>query len=346
MLAADQSSATAAHLIAGKDAQLIVHRAAPIEIETPLRLLAEHAVTPKSLLFVRNNQQLAGFDNLQPAATPDWKTEIVGLVDRPVSISVAELLRMEQVEHELVLQCSGNGRAFFSKLSPAKGAQWQCGAMGNVRFAGVPLAKVFERLKLEIDPAAHFLTAAGRDTPSKPGEPDFEHSIPLDDALSRSIIALSMNGEPIPAVHGGPVRLVTPGYYATMNVKWLAQLRLESQETTNYHQVGRYRTPKEPIPLGSAFTSDLANSDANWRMRAKSVIFAPLAGQLVTAGASRCGAWRGTMARRRSRQCWFRPVRIGRGNARRSKPRQALTRGSRGRSVSSCLAASTTSRPG
>ncbi len=131
LLASDQSSVTAAQLIVGKDAQLIVHSAGPIEIETPLRLLAEHAVTPKSLLFVRNNQQLAGFDNLQPAATPDWNIEIVGLADRPASISVAELLPMEQVEHELVLQCSGNGRAFFSKLSPAKGAQWQCGAMGK-----------------------------------------------------------------------------------------------------------------------------------------------------------------------------------------------------------------------
>ena len=93
-----------------------------------------------------------------------------------------------------------------------------------------------------------------------------------------------MNGEPIPAVHGGPARLVTPGYYATMNVKWLGQMRLESQETTNYHQVGRYRTPKESIPLGSAFTSNLANSDANWRMRHQKRDLAPLAGQLVSAG--------------------------------------------------------------
>ena len=94
-----------------------------------------------------------------------------------------------------------------------------------------------------------------------------------------------MNGEPIPAVHGGPLRLVTPGYYATMNVKWLSRLRLEEHETLNYHQVRRYRTPKEPIKPGSDFTYDLNNSEANWRMRVKSVIFSPLDGARVAAGA-------------------------------------------------------------
>ena len=178
----------------------------------------------------------------------------------------------------------GQWPRFFSKLAAAKGSQWQAGAMGNVRFAGVPLAALFEHLKVTPDAAAQFVTATGRDTPIKAGDPDFEHSIPLDDALARSFIALAMNGEPIPAVHGGPVRLVTPGYYGTMNVKWLAGLKLDAQETTNYHQVARYRTPKEPIPVGSEFSFGLANSDANWRMRIKSVIFAPLENQIVPAG--------------------------------------------------------------
>ena len=214
----------------------------------------------------------------------DWTIEITGLVERPGSISVRYLAEMEQVEQELVLQCSGNGRAMFSAAAPAKGAQWQCGAMGNVRFSGVPLAKVLDRVGLRIGPRARFITAEGRDAPAKPGEPDFEHSIPLDDALARSFLALAMNGAPIPAAHGGPVRLVTPGYYATMNVKWLGRLRFEQEETANYHQVRRYRTPRDPIAPGSDFTYDLANSEANWRMRTKSVIFAPLDGEHIAAG--------------------------------------------------------------
>jgi DMSO/TMAO reductase YedYZ molybdopterin-dependent catalytic subunit len=281
---AAEAQATAAELVAGKDRRLIVRSAAPIEIETPLALLVEHKVTPADLLFVRNNQALASSNTLRPISPDEWSIEIDGLTERPAKIAVRELAELDQVEHELVLQCSGNGRAVLSKIAPAKGAQWQCGAMGNVRFRGAPLAKVFDHLKLNVRPSAQFLTAEGRDAPSKPDEADFEHSIPLADALARSILALEMNGEPIPAIHGGPVRLVTPGYYATMNVKWLSRLRLEEHETANYHQVRRYRTPKEPIKPGSDFTYDLANSDANWRMRVKSVIFSPLEGARVPAG--------------------------------------------------------------
>ena len=51
-----------------------------------------------------------------------------------------------------VLQCSGNGRTYFSKAAPAKGAPWTTGAMANVRFSGVPLAKLLdEKLDVELD---------------------------------------------------------------------------------------------------------------------------------------------------------------------------------------------------
>src|SRR5262249_51948590 len=83
---------------------------------------------------------------------------------------------------------------------------------------------------------------------------------------------------------GGPVRLVTPGFYATMNVKWLTKLRFEAEESSNHHHVGRYRTPRVPIQPGSKFTSTLANSDANWNMKIKSVIFSPLNDEIVPAG--------------------------------------------------------------
>jgi DMSO/TMAO reductase YedYZ molybdopterin-dependent catalytic subunit len=281
---AAETSRTAANVITGKDPRLIVHSAEPAELETPLALLREHSITPDALLFVRNNQSLSGAMNLLPLEAGGWPVEITGLVERPGSINVSQLSQMQQIEQELVLQCSGNGRAMFSAAAPAKGAQWQCGAMGNVRFGGVPLVKVLDRLGLKIDPRARFVTAEGRDAPAKAGDPDFEHSIPLEDALSRSFVALTMNGAPIPAAHGGPVRLVTPGYYATMNVKWLGRLRFEETETANYHQVRRYRTPREPIPVGSEFTYGLQNSEPNWRMRTKSVIFAPLEGERVAAG--------------------------------------------------------------
>jgi sulfite oxidase len=279
-----EEDADAAKLVPGKDHRLIVHNAKTLELETPLDLLREQPITAKDRLFIRNNQTLAESTTLDPLPLDDWTLEVAGLVERSRSISGGELAALEQVEREIVLQCSGNGRAFFSRAAKATGAQWTTGAMGNVRFAGPTLKSVLDKLSPSIHPSARFITAEGRDPANSAEEADFEHSIPLAEALERSILALRLNGEPIPAVHGGPVRLITPGYYATMNIKWLSRLRLEPQETFNHHQVRRYRTPRRPITPGATFTYNLQNSEPNWNMRVKSVIFAPLDGEQVAAG--------------------------------------------------------------
>jgi sulfite oxidase len=274
----------AASVVRGKDSRLIVHSSTPVELETPIELLRQHEITPKSLIFVRNNQTLDGALSLDPVNDPAWTVEIDGSVEFPRSISVAELTKMEQVEQTIVLQCSGNGRAHFSKSAAASGSQWKNGAMANVKFKGVPLKAVLEKLNANVSAAAKFVSAEGKDSPLKAEAADFEHSIPLDDALDRSLLALELNGEPLAAVHGGPVRLVTPGYYGTMNVKWLSRLRFETAETANHHQVKRYRTPLKPLKPGDKFESTLENSEPNWEMRIKSVIFTPLDDQAVPAG--------------------------------------------------------------
>jgi sulfite oxidase len=275
---------TADGFIRGKDKRLIVHNAKVGEIETPLALLREKQLTPKELLFVRNNQVLPETLTIEGAEVGDWRVELAGLVDKPQVIAAADLAKLPQEEVELVLQCSGNGRARFAKTVKADGVQWQAGAMGNVTFKGVRLKTLLEHLGVTVKPEAKYVAAEGKDSPSKPGDADFEHSIPLADALERSLLALSMNGEAIPKVHGGPLRLITPGYYATMNVKWVSRLRFEEQESTNHHHVGRYRTPLKRLEPGSKFTSTLGNSEPNWNMRIKSVIFAPLEGEKLAAG--------------------------------------------------------------
>ncbi|MGE3317237.1 MAG: sulfite oxidase [Planctomycetaceae bacterium] len=289
--AAEAGAATADQLIAGKDRRLLVHNPATtgFEIETPLELLREDRTTPAEKLFVRNNQQPDWSATLEPRQGA-WQVEIGGLLEFPRMVTLEQLKAMPQTEEEIVLQCSGNGRAMFSAVSAVKGSQWSYGAMGNVRFQGVPLRTVFEKFDVRPHAAAKFLTAEGAELPGKPGAADFEHSLPLEETLSRSIIALQLNGRPLPAVHGGPLRLVTPGYYGTMHVKWLSRLRLEAQESVNHHQAKRYRMPREPLKPGAPFEYRLDNSDSHWRMRIKSVIFAPAhnavhrAGNIVAGG--------------------------------------------------------------
>ncbi len=281
---APAATVTADKFIPGKDPRLIVHSTKTGELETPLELLREKAITPKELLFIRNNQVLPEDLTLTAAEDDAWQVELSGLLDKPAKITVAELKKLPQIDVELVLQCSGNGRARYAESVKAEGAQWQQGAMGNVVFRGVPLAKVLEKLFVMTRDEAKYVTAEGRDAPSDKTGADFEHSLPLDDVMERSILALSLNGESLPRAHGGPVRLVTPGYYATMNVKWLTKLRFEDRESENHHHVGRYRTPLKPLTPGTPFKSSLENSEPNWRMRIKSTIFAPLAGDNVKAG--------------------------------------------------------------
>ena len=276
---------TADQFIAGKDKRLIMHNAKIGELETPLALLRKHPITPKSILFVRNNQVTDGGLSLEPAKDADaWSIEIAGDVLKGAAITVGELKKLPQREVEMVLQCSGNGRSSFGKAAPVSGSPWTGGAMANVVFGGVMLTDVLKHLGVKIGPQANFLAAEGRDDSPKPDVQDFEHSLPLATALSRTLVVLSLNGEPLPKVHGGPVRLATPGYYGTMHVKWLSKLRLEKSESPTYHHVGRYRTPLAPIEPGTKWESTLDNSEPNWNMKVKSTIFSPLPTDEVRAG--------------------------------------------------------------
>jgi sulfite oxidase len=270
-------AAGAESLVSGKDLRLIVHASRPAVFETPAGLLANDQLTPAPLLFVRNNQQPTDAATTRPPELAGWKIELAGLVDRRLTIDAAALAGLTQVEHEMVLQCSGNSRSLFARSAMTKGTQWGRGAMGNVRFAGVSLAALLEHYGVKIKPEAKFLTAEGNDEPAA-GEQDFEHSLPLDDALEKSLVALRLNGEPLPAIHGGPVRLVTPGYYGTMHVKWLNRLRFESKESDHTSQIPHYRTPREPIKPGQSFTPTYENSEPNWRMKIKCVVLLPASG--------------------------------------------------------------------
>jgi DMSO/TMAO reductase YedYZ molybdopterin-dependent catalytic subunit len=224
---------------AGKDKRLRIISDDPLALETPDELLAAGGMTPATALFVRNHHGAKAFCDMK-ARPAVGNLEIGGLVGRRQSVPLANLADLESTEVEMVLQCSGNFRSQFSRISPIKGTPWNKGAIGNVRFRGVPIVSVFKAIKLEIAPTARYLTASGSDLPEKRGQVQYEKSVPLDVALTRGLLATELNGEPLPAVHGGPLRLVIPGYYGTVQVKWLTSLRLDATESANYYQMTDY----------------------------------------------------------------------------------------------------------
>lgn len=268
------------HPIEGIDPRLEVLSASPLVLQTPLELLAAQQVTDARTLFVRNCQDLPDAMIMAPMPLDGWTIDLGGLT-RPERLVVhaADLLDMEQVEHEMVLQCAGNGRTLYRDVP---GTRWGMGGVGNVRFGGVPLAAVLARHGVDVDRRARYVTARGKGHPAQ-GDV-FEHSLPAAVALERTIIALTLNGEPIPGIHGGPVRLVTPGMYGTMQVKWLSGIRLEATESSTRFHATEYRVPLDRVAPSDGFRFTTDNSRPTWSLRLMTLILDPLPGAIHDPG--------------------------------------------------------------
>jgi sulfite oxidase len=272
-----------AEWIEGIDERMEVMSSAPLVLSTPISLLAKNRITDKSVLFVRNIQDLPEGMTIQPLPLEGWKIELSGLIHPfRVVIRAEDLLEMEQVECEMILQCSGNGRAKYPGIP---GTPWNQGGVGNVRFAGVPINAILEKHNISVDPQVKYITAGGHDEPLWGLEkPDFEHSIPVADVLERGILALTLNGEPLPGIHGGPVRLVTPGLFGTMQIKWLTRLRFETAESPSFYHATEYRVPHALLKPGAKFKFTLENSRPTWDIRLMSYILYPAPGEQLQAG--------------------------------------------------------------
>jgi len=291
---ADEPAPSAPGIIAGKSAQMIVHNAKLGVMETPLSLLRDPRVTPKEILYNRTHFPVDGAGRwvattapMDAQATQDWTILVSGLVQRPKTIRVADLARMQQVKRTSVMQCAGNGRSYYWAKAKTPGSGWKHGGMGNLVWEGVALMPLLKSLELSPDAQAHYLTANGKDVPAVAGGADMIKSYKLTaPQLDDAILALAMNGEPIPTIHGGPVRLIIPGFYGNMNVKWLTDLMYTAEESPSAIMQKTYRMPIRPVEPGKFTTQDLTqqNSTPTYGFAVMSVVFAPLAGETVRAG--------------------------------------------------------------
>ena len=288
------AASSAPSIIAGKSPEMIVHNGKLGVMETPLQLLREPRLTPKEILYARQHFPVDGAGRwvattapMDPAVTQQWTIFVSGLVQRPKTIKVSDLSSMPQVKRRSVMQCAGNGRSYYWAKAKTPGSGWKHGGMGNLEWEGVELMPLLSSLQLSPDASVRYLTANGRDQPAVAGGADMIKSYPLKaPQLQDAIIALKMNGEPIPTVHGGPVRLIIPGYYGNMNVKWLTALMYTVDESPSAIMQKTYRMPIFPVEPGKFTTQDLTqqNSTPTYGFEVMSVVFAPLAGQTVQGG--------------------------------------------------------------
>lgn len=275
-LAKSKSSDKAAQLpayAAWKDPEaLIIHSANTME--TKRNAFGSSLITPLDRLFVRNNL------NPPPehiVEDPDaWEIRIEG-VKNPKTFTVAELKRLGLESVPMVLQCSGNGRAYFP--NKPSGTPWTVGAAGCVIFTGVPMKKVIEATGGITDGMVYMTSTGGEDIPEgiDPNTVKVERSVPVE-AIEQALLAWEINGVPLPLAHGGPLRMVVPGYTGVNSIKYVKQVAFtEEQSPANIQQSG-YRM----APLGEKGSPEF---ESVWEMPVKSWVTYPATeGETVRGG--------------------------------------------------------------
>ena len=175
----------------------------------------------------------------QPTVDPGgWQLQVTGLVAQSLSLTLDQIRARPRQEVIFTLECSGNdGLPFFN------------GGIGNAVWAGTPLAPLLrEAGVLEQGREVVFY---GRDI-GKQKVRDFElttpfaRSLSVADAMSPDILlCYEMNGEPLPASHGAPVRLLMPGWYGVANVKWLDRIEVIDTRFAGHFMARDYVTIRE-----------------------------------------------------------------------------------------------------
>ncbi len=159
-----------------------------------------------------------------------WRLGIGGMVDRPLSLSFDDLLAMDLVEADVTIACVSN----------EVGGQ----LIGNARWLGVPLALLLERVGVQ--PGAGQIVGQSVDgwTGGFPTQAAFDGR--------NALVAVGMNGEPLPIEHGFPARLIVPGLYGYVSAtKWLSRIRLVTWEGFDGYWIPRGWSKEGPIKTQS-----------------------------------------------------------------------------------------------
>ena len=231
----------------GKSDLLTVLNDRPINIETPAHLLNDK-LTPNNLFFVRNN-------GLPPSKidTNNWSLKITGeSALKTKTYTLKELKsKFENVSYSLTLECGGNGRKEFNP--PAKGNQWNTGAVGCAKWTGIRLRDVLNDVGLKSN--AVYIGYYGADIHLS-GSMDkipISRGVPIAKAMEdESMIAWAMNDQDLPLLNGHPLRLVFGGYPASCSGKWLNKIVIRNKVHDGQKMKGSsYRTPCSPVAPGT-----------------------------------------------------------------------------------------------
>jgi sulfite oxidase len=257
--------------VPGKEG-LIVRSSRFLDLETPVEYFTTW-LTPAQHFFVRNHMHEPS--TLDPS---DWKLTISGEVEKPYSLGLPALAKLET--HSLVntLECAGNGRAFENPKVP--GVQWAKGAVGTGRFSGPRLHDVLARAGVK--PSGKHVMFRGLD--EVPGKvPPFIRSIPIEKAMdSDTLIATHLNGAPLPKHNGFPARALVPGWVGAASCKWLTEIKVLDKEFDGNFMNPGYRLPNQPVKPGETIKPE--DTHPVTALNVKSLIVSPTDGSTARSG--------------------------------------------------------------
>ncbi len=253
---------------------LIDVRPDPWCAETSPTALAR-AVTRTEDFFVRTNFGIPELD------AESHVVQIGGAVRRASAITVTELRKLGTETIGVTLECAGNSRTGMTPLP--QGEMWKHGAVSTARWTGVPLALVLARSGFADDAVEVLFEGADSGLPKDAGANiAFARALPMRVALDPdTILALEMNGSPIPPAHGAPVRLIVPGWYGMASVKWVSRIAVLTAPFAGYFQSSRYIYD----------AGDGTKATPVRRIRVKSMIASPAEGIPVPVGPVTVKGW-------------------------------------------------------
>jgi DMSO/TMAO reductase YedYZ molybdopterin-dependent catalytic subunit len=262
----------------GKSDKLVVLGEKPLVAETPESQLDDDT-TPVEKFFVRNNGQIP-----EAAKDPDkWAIKIDGEVNKPMELTLGELkAKFKPVTLRMVLECGGNGRSFFTPQ--ARGNQWTNGGAGCAEWTGVRVADVVKAAGLK--PSAIFSGHFGAD-PHLSGDTSrvaISRGVPIKKLMDEhNLIVWAMNGQPLPNIHGGPVRLLIGGWPGSVSSKWLNRIWIRDKVHDGAGMGGTsYRVAIQPmVPGGKVDEKNMKDLES---MPVRSIITSPADGAKIAAG--------------------------------------------------------------
>lgn len=243
---------------------LIIRSTRFVDLETPVEYFNSW-ITPVPHFFVRNHMH-------EPieAGAEGWTLNIGGEVEKPYSLTLAEISKLEKHSVVNTLECAGNGRGLQNPKVP--GVQWGRGAVGTARYTGPRLRDLLQHAGVKTS-GKHVMF---RGLDAIPGNvPAFIRSIPIEKALDEdTLVALEMNGARLTKHHGFPARALVPGWIGAASCKWLTEIKVLDKEFVGNFMSPGYRLPNQPVKPGDSIKPEDTHPVTS--LTVKSVIASPL----------------------------------------------------------------------